>query len=239
MTGSSPEADPGRATSPVPPLMLLLVRHAEQATMLEFDPDLSDRGREQAELLGERLASLPVTAVVASPMRRAQQTAAPLARRLGLEVETEPDIDEIRMSAQEMRARFSRTSARTMEPDPDDYTSSAMGAVRVVPRFVWPTGGEGESGDDLRARATTALDAVIARHPGGVVVCVAHGGLISAALGSWLGITKDMWFVPWHTGISAVVADGDQRTLLGVNDASHLAVGQDILGLVSTSLELL
>jgi len=223
---------------PVPPLLLLLVRHAEQATMLELDPDLSARGREQAELLGERLATLPLTAAVSSPMRRAEQTAAPLARRVGLDVEVEPDIDEIRMSAREMRARFSRTSARHMEPDPDDYASSAMGAVRVVPRFVWPKGDDdGESGVQLRARATKALDGVIARHPGGVVVCVSHGGLISAALGAWLGIARDMWFVPWHTGISAVVADGDQRTLLGVNDASHLAVGEDVLSLVSTSLD--
>lgn len=222
---------------PSPPLMVLLVRHAEQQTMLELDPELSARGREQAELLAARLATLPITAVVSSPMVRARQTAAPLAARLGLTVEIEDDLDEIRMSAAEMKARFSRTSARRMEPDPDDYAASAMGAVRVVPRFVWPDDGDGESGAQLRARATTALDRVIGRHPGGVVVCVAHGGLISAALGTWLGIQRDMWFVPWHTGVSAVVVDGEARILLGVNDASHLAVGQDVLSLVSTSLE--
>lgn len=219
------------------PLILLLIRHAEQQTMREVDPPLSQRGLEQAERLGERLSRLPLTAVVSSPMLRARQTAAPAARLAGFEVEVEPDLDEIRMGAVEMRDRFSRTSARGMEPDPDDYVSSAMAAVRVVPRFVWPTEGEGETGAALRLRATAALDRVIARHPGGVVACVAHGGLISAALGSWLGISKDMWFVPWHTGISAVVVTGTQKVLLGVNDASHLVVGQDVLGLVSTSLE--
>ncbi len=220
-----------------PSLILLLVRHAEQETMLELDPPLSERGQGQAERLGERLTRLPVTAVVSSPMVRAQQTAAPIARLAGLSVEVEPNLDEIRMGAAEMRERFSRTSARRMEPDPDDYASSAMSAVRVVPRFVWPTYGDGETAAELRLRATTALDRVIARHLGGVVVCVAHGGVICAALGSWIGVAKDMWFVPWHTGISAVAVSGDQRTILGVNDASHLPTGQDVLSLVSTSLE--
>ena len=73
----------------------------------------------------------------------------------------------------------------------------------------------------------------VARHPGGVVACISHGGLINAVVGSWLGVVDDMWFVPWHTGISAVLLRADRRILLTVNDAAHLGGDQDMLGLVA------
>jgi len=217
-------------------VLLLLIRHAEQETMLELDPPLSARGLEQAERLGARLAHLPITAVVSSPLLRAQQTAAPTAAALGLEVVVHPDLDEIRMQADAMRDKFAKTSARHMEPDPDDYVRTAMAAVRVVPRFVWAEDGSTESGAELRQRATTALEEVVAAHPGEVVACVAHGGFINAALGPWLGITKDMWFVPWHTGVSTVMVTGDDKVVLGINDASHLAPDEDVLSVVSSTL---
>ena len=204
--------------------------------MLELDPPLSARGLEQAERLGARLAHLPITAVVSSPLLRAQQTAAPTAAALGLEVVVHPDLDEIRMQADAMRDKFAKTSARHMEPDPDDYVRTAMAAVRVVPRFVWAEDGSTESGAELRQRATTALEEVVAAHPGEVVACVAHGGFINAALGPWLGITKDMWFVPWHTGVSTVMVTGDDKVVLGINDASHLAPDEDVLSVVSSTL---
>ena len=51
--------------------------------------DLSARGRAQAELLARHFASLPLAAVLASPLERAQQTAAPIAASHGLEVRTD------------------------------------------------------------------------------------------------------------------------------------------------------
>lgn len=219
-------------------VLLLLIRHGEQETMLELDPSLSARGKVQANRLAERLQTLPITAVVSSPLLRAQQTAAPTAAAVGLDVVVHPNLDEIRMKAHEMRDRFATTSARHMEPDPGSYLRSAMAAVSLVPRFVWDGVGTAESGADLRRRATSALDEVIADHEGGVVACFTHGGFINAALGPWMDIVRDMWFVPWHTGVSAVLATGDERVVLVVNDASHLAPDEDILGIVSTNLGL-
>jgi probable phosphoglycerate mutase len=56
---------------------LYLVRHGEA------DGDLTDMGRRQATLLGERLAGLPLTAVHHSPLPRARQTAELVAASLG------------------------------------------------------------------------------------------------------------------------------------------------------------
>ena len=55
---------------------------------------LSDRGLEQAELTATYLAARPIGYVVASPLERAQQTAQPLADKLGLTVATDYDLIE-------------------------------------------------------------------------------------------------------------------------------------------------
>ena len=56
--------------------------------------NLSARGRAQAELLGRYFAASPLAAVLASPLERAQQTAAPIAAAHDLEVRTDPRLIE-------------------------------------------------------------------------------------------------------------------------------------------------
>ena len=218
------------------PTLLLLIRHAEQETLREIDPPLSVRGRRQADLLGERFAHLPIAAIAASPLQRAQQTAEPLARHLGLSVQVFEDLHEARTSAESMRHVFTHTSAAAMEPHPDDYTGPALASVDVLPRFVWGKDGFSETGEQIRARMTQVLDTLIAAHPGEVIVCISHGGAINCALGAWVDVSKDMWFVPWHTGVNGVFADGAKRTVLFINDASHLSEGQDPISVVSAGL---
>jgi probable phosphoglycerate mutase len=80
---------------------LLFVRHGEsQANAIRSldcavpGPGLTERGRAQAEALADDLAGTGVHAVWASSMTRAQETAAPLADRLGLVVTIDPDLRE-------------------------------------------------------------------------------------------------------------------------------------------------
>lgn len=83
---------------------MILVRHAESEWNRHFsrtridpgirDPRLTDLGRDQAEHLVERLAAAGVTRLVASPYRRTLETAAIVARRLGLPIEVEPLVRE-------------------------------------------------------------------------------------------------------------------------------------------------
>lgn len=220
------------AAPPAPETLLLLVRHAEQSSLRVFDTPLSARGERQAERLARRLATLPVTAVLASTLRRARQTAAAVARATSQEVEVVADLDEIRIDDGARDRLYRRSAGSELEPHPDDYARAALSGVRMVPRTRWA--GDGiEPLTALRARAVAALEEVIDRHPGGVVVCISHGVLINAVLGAWTGAERDMWFVPWHTGISAVLASGEERILLSLNDAGHLATGEEMLGLVS------
>ena len=219
-----------------PPTLLLLIRHAEQETLREIDPPLSARGRDQAELLGRRLGHLPIAGIASSPLIRAQQTAAPLAARLGVPVDVYEDLHEARTSAESMRHVFTNTSAAAMEPHPHDYTGPALASVDVLPRFVWGKDGFSETGAQIRERMTGVLDGLIAANAGGIIVCISHGGAINAALGAWIDVSRDMWFVPWHTGVNAVYAEGQTRTVLFVNDASHLTQEQDPISVVSAGL---
>ncbi|MXY55949.1 MAG: histidine phosphatase family protein [Gammaproteobacteria bacterium] len=78
---------------------ILLVRHGQAAAGFgsHRDPGLDDVGRAQAEAVAEELAARfeePVP-IYSSPLKRAQETAAPLARRWGSEVILEPRVAEI------------------------------------------------------------------------------------------------------------------------------------------------
>lgn len=66
------------------PSQVVLVRHAEKAVEPGNDPSLSDAGRQRAEQLAEVLRHAGVTHIVTTRWQRTQQTAAPLARQLGL-----------------------------------------------------------------------------------------------------------------------------------------------------------
>ena len=218
--------------------LVLFIRHAEQSTMREVDPPLSERGRAQAALLAQRLSSLPISAVVASPLLRARETAGSLADLLGLPVEVMEDLHEARSSHEGHRHVFTDTPAAAMEPQVDDYIGPAMAAIEVLPRFEWGRDGFTETAVEIRERMLRAVDGLVERYPGGIVACFSHGGAINCVTGAYAGITPDIWFVPWHTGVSGLYAKGSTRTLLFVNDSSHLASTEDALSIVASTMSL-
>lgn len=78
---------------------LYVVRHADAGSRGRHDlPDdcrpLSERGQRQAEALAEQLADVGIKRLVASPFLRCVQTLAPLASRLGIEVESDARLGE-------------------------------------------------------------------------------------------------------------------------------------------------
>jgi len=68
---------------------IFIVRHAEKADATK-DPDLSEAGRARAEALAKMLQDANITAIYATEFKRTQQTAAPLAKALGITVTTLP-----------------------------------------------------------------------------------------------------------------------------------------------------
>jgi phosphohistidine phosphatase SixA len=66
------------------PTQVIVVRHAERAAAPKDDPALSDDGQQRAALLAQTLAAAQVQSIITTHYRRTQETAAPLAKRLGI-----------------------------------------------------------------------------------------------------------------------------------------------------------
>ena len=86
-------------------MRVLMLRHAQSvsnaqkefASISEAEGDrLTEKGHRQAQNAAEALKGRGITRLIASPMRRAQETAAPVAHALGLEIETDDEIFELR-----------------------------------------------------------------------------------------------------------------------------------------------
>jgi 2,3-bisphosphoglycerate-dependent phosphoglycerate mutase len=179
----------------------------------QWDPPLSEEGQRQARLLAARLRvmELEAAAVYCSPLRRARETVEPYADAAGVEVVFEEDLVEAHIGSWEGL------------PFEEIVASDADLVHRIRnQQAIWSRAPGGESERDFRARAVTALDSILASHPGGDVVVVAHGGVINAYCGNVLGLPSAMFFLPENTSINSVVVDGDRRTVRFLNDIAHL-----------------
>jgi len=119
------------AASPRGEPIVFLVRHAERSDNDPRDPDLSPAGRERAALLASLLAEAELTAIYATPWKRTQQTAAPLAEALGLPVRIYDASDSTAMAGltQDILAGRERILV--------------VGHSNTVPSTVTRLGGEG------------------------------------------------------------------------------------------------
>ncbi|MFG2914411.1 bifunctional RNase H/acid phosphatase [Kitasatospora sp. NPDC048298] len=204
------------------PTTFVLLRHGETPLTPEkrfsgsggSDPELSDKGRWQAERAAEALAARgSVQAVVASPMRRTRQTAETVAARLGLEVRYEDGLREVDFGDWE-----GLTFAEVRERYPDDLTAW-LGSAKAKPT------GSGESFTTLTHRAGVARDKILARYAGKTVLVVSHVSPIKTLVRLALGAPPDSMYRMELSAASICAvqyyADGNASLRL-LNDTSHL-----------------
>ena len=169
-----------------PPTIVLLVRHALTPTTGAILPGraqglhLSDEGRRQADAVARRLATLPkIAAIYASPLERARETAAAIARARGLALRIERGLIELDVGA--WTGRSLKRVARRPE----------WRAVQRHPSgFRFP---RGESFTEMQARIVSALARLVERHAGAVLVAVSHADPIKAAVAQALGTPLDLF----------------------------------------------
>src|SRR5204862_3783575 len=111
--------------------LLLLIRHAENdyvktGRMAGRLPGvhLNERGQKQAIELAGALAQLPIAALYSSPMERAMETAAPLAEKLGLEINVRPGLLETDLGAwagMELKAARKLPEWKTVQSAPSRF----------------------------------------------------------------------------------------------------------------------
>jgi 2,3-bisphosphoglycerate-dependent phosphoglycerate mutase len=203
---------------------LVLVRHAEPIRIgpeesggQAVDPELTGRGLEQAVRLGAWLSGEPVHHVVSSPLRRALETARPVADAHGLKIET---IDGLR--EWDANADHYIPMEELRETKDDRWQAMVEGR--------WEEYG-GENPEVFRSRIVSVLDAVVDAHPGETVVVVCHGGVINVYLAALLGLPHHLWFDPGYTSISRVrAARRGPRSLASLNELAHLSATKDGIG---------
>ena len=197
---------------PTRPTLILLVRHGLTPTTGVKLPGrarglhLSEEGGRQAEAVARRLGRLAkIAAVYASPLERARETAASIARGPRLAVRVEPGLTDI---------------------DIGEWTGLSVKQARRKPEWVvvqrHPSGFRfpgGESFTEMQARVTAALGRLIARHPGEVVVAVSHADSIKAAVAHALGTSLDLFqrIVIAPASVTAIVYRRDGPAVLTVN----------------------
>lgn len=174
------------------------------------DPGLAPDGSAQAERLAAWLAAEEIDAIRSSPLRRATETAAPLAARLGLPVAEDDGLSEFDRDATE----YVPVEELKAENDPR-WFALTQGHYDVVDALVDP--------EEFRTRVVATFEAIVADHPGGRVVCVAHAGVINAYAGHVLGIDRPLWFAPGYTSISRIAASRrGHRSVVSLNETAHL-----------------
>ena len=197
---------------------MLLVRHGTTPTSGKMLPGragglhLSEKGRAQAEGAAERIAALTKAprAVYASPLERTRETAAPIAKALGLRVRTAPGLVEV---------------------DVGDWTEKPL--ARLYRAKEWPTvqrwpGGfrfpGGESFAEMSVRSMDAVLALVADHPGETIVAVSHADPIKAIVAAAAGVPLDLMqrITISPCSISAILFGAGGPVVLCVNSTGTL-----------------
>jgi len=202
---------------------IIAVRHGETAWNVNnrvqghLDIPLNNVGREQAARLGQALVSETVEAIYASDLWRAWDTAHAIASAASSanakRVKVEEGLRERRLGAFEGRTF---TEIEALWPD-----ASRRWRQRE-PDFA-PDGG-GESLLAFRARVLEALNRLAARHAGGQIALVAHGGVMDVlyrhATGQELQ-AKRTWALG-NAAINRLLWSEQRLALVGWADTGHL-----------------
>lgn len=196
------------------PTTVLMVRHGRTPTTGQVLPGrakglhLSDEGKAQAQRAADRIAALGtgrVAAVYSSPMERARETAAPIAKATGHKVVVAKGL---------------------VEADFGEWTGRSLVELNKLPEWKqvqsYPSGFRfpgGESFAEMQLRMTGTIAALVAAHPGQTIVCASHADTIKAAVADAMGTHLDLFqrIVIGPCSITAVTYTTNGPIVLAVN----------------------
>lgn len=188
---------------------LILVRHGRPHHIEDAegpaDPSLTELGHLQARAVAGRLATEPIDAIYSSPMNRAMETAAPLARLLDMELQIRDGVREF---------------------DADDRSYIPFEVLRQdkerLARFMAK-----ETSVDRTAfgvEVVETLNAIVNDHPSQRVVVVCHGGVVNMWASHVLEMELRMFTNVDYTSINRFkISSKGFKSLESLNDNAHLA----------------
>lgn len=197
---------------------MLLIRHGLPVHTVNpngqpADPPLSEIGREQARLVANWLREEPIDRIYSSPLRRARETADPLAQQLGLEVEIEARISEFDAESSEYipLEALKRT-------DPERWREFVAGGYSSEIDF-----------EAFVAEVVAGLQHLIEQNPGRRIAVFCHGGVINSWATHVLGIAPRLFLDAAYASVSRfVAASTGERSISSLNEAAHLRLLQPI-----------
>lgn len=199
---------------------LLLIRHGQSEHHVQgltggwTDTPLTERGRQQAELLAARmpgvLGDLP-TRLYCSDLVRAVQTAQIVGRALGLEPILEPGLREINNG---VAAGLTREAAHALRIPPSE------------PLIDWSPYPGGESWRTFHRRVAACMEK-LTRDQEDVLIFVSHGGTVIQQVAWWLQLDWDTmehtWFDIHPASLTVLrINKWQDRTVERLNDTAHL-----------------
>jgi len=203
---------------------VLLIRHGEQKIDPDGpvddlrDPPLTERGEQQAKLLGEALSTTNLDAVYASPLRRAHDTAKAVASHHRLEPVVIDDLREVEIF------RDIPTGQKITDVM-DEHLLKAV-RQRMLDERSWDVYPYSEPSHDFKKRCINAVESAIARHGSERIAIVCHGGVINAYIGHAIGSRYDMFFRPAHTSVQVLGVGRGRQSLRLLNDTLHLETAE-------------
>lgn len=208
----------------IEPTRIIAIRHGETAWNVttriqgQLDISLNERGRWQAAQLAQALADEPITAIYASDLTRAWETAQTVSQQLQLAITPESGLRE---------RGFGEFEGRTFAEIEAELPEQARRWRLRDPAFS-PAGGETLLA--LRERVLEAAARLAANHPGELIALVGHGGVMDvlyrAATRQAIDATRT-----WGLGNAAInrlMWTPEGFTLVGWSDTRHLD-GQSLL----------
>jgi broad specificity phosphatase PhoE len=196
---------------------ILLIRHGQtdwniiKRSQGHLDIPLNQAGRRQSELLAQRLASWPISAVYSSDLSRASETASIVGRALGLT----PLLDT---------ALRERHGGIFQGLTGDEIKRTYPDALRAFLDHGRPPPG-GESNLALAQRASPALERIAAAHRGEMIALVTHGGTLRVLIAHIMGLPPDRkppFKVSHNTGLTIAEMGDNERIITLLNDCCHL-----------------
>ncbi len=199
---------------------ILLVRHGESRAASadnpfplvdgHGDPELHANGAAQALLVRDRLQHENIAAIYATSLQRTQQTAAPLAAHLGLEVAIEADLREVLLG--EWEGGVLRMKAAAGDPIYQQMQAEER----------WDAIPGAESWTALNQRIMAALGRIHGRHPDQKVVAVVHGGVIGHITAHASGARPFAFNGADNGSITHIVMLADMLKVRSFNDNAHV-----------------
>ena len=199
---------------------ILLVRHGESRAASadnpfplvdgHGDPELHANGAAQALLVRDRLQHENIAAIYATSLQRTQQTAAPLAAQLGLEVAIEADLREVLLGEWEggvLRMKVAAGDPIYQQMQAEERWDAIPGAES------WPA---------LNQRIMVALGRIHGRHPDQKVVAVVHGGVIGHITAHASGARPFAFNGADNGSITHIVMLADMLKVRSFNDNAHV-----------------